>query len=194
MESNKRPLSFNKWWKGIHPNACLLCVSRLKEMWGARGAADACRVHPPGCAVSATLLCCFINGPRLRPQWHREGRYTLQNMPNSPKNALNKEHLIDRTVIRWLCMLLGNCNWCHYKVAGKIKSKHLTTWYVTDVTTKCNLSSVSLFAAQGSQGLPEEMESMMESSGPRLRRCGYCLLQVNIRVGGQWYDISVFNN
>lgn len=42
-----------------------------------------------------------------------------------------------------------------------------------------------LFAAQGSQDLTEEMESMMESSAPRLRRCGYCLLQVNTGLGRQ---------
>lgn len=48
------------------------------------------------------------------------------------------------------------------------------------------LSSVRLilvFAAQGSQDLTEETESMMESSAPRLRRCGYCLLQVTMGIG-----------
>ncbi|TNM90087.1 hypothetical protein fugu_004321 [Takifugu bimaculatus] len=35
---------------------------------------------------------------------------------------------------------------------------------------------------KGSQDLTEEMESMMESSAPWLRRCGYCLLQQPMRA------------
>lgn len=48
----------------------------------------------------------FVLGDTVKVDIHCKTCQTHQN-------ALNNEHLIDRPVIWWLCMLLGNCNWCH---------------------------------------------------------------------------------
>lgn len=74
--------------------------------------------------------------------------------------------------------LTTSCQWLHNYCGNKMQ-------FLRKPVFLSSARLILLFAAQGSQDLTEEMESMMESSAPRLRRCGYCLLQVTIGIGRQ---------
>lgn len=138
-------------------------LHRLKEVRGARGPCVARSLHLSGRAVGSALLCCCFNGPGLCSDWRCEGGYYTrhQHVFNNNKHW----HMMWLNAWNGFSQWLRNC--CNNAKCVFLSSVRL----------------MLLFAAQGSQDLTEETESMMESSAPRLRRCGYCLFQVTIGIG-----------